>query len=405
MKWKLLLLIPLCLTLLSPLTTIAGESAYRLPINNYPSDVNKNPITKPIPSKIDKVGKGLEPANDASKFSKTKKIVKVGAALKTANHIRRNKWKYAAGAVIVGATAASYYRNDIDRIIDREFYSDKWRSEKKKKLVPILQKKINNAKPEKKEAVVEAIQESLIYYMSKYNGESAGKLATSILESLNIMNNQVMMQASFETQQRNDARVLIKLKIDEVDKTRKRTDCRKGSYEREYITTNNSFGTNGLKSLSEFDVDHYGVQQNINRAYNEGVHEYNKYKKPHDLPQKFYDFEKDHIPSKKAVALYLAKRDNFGVLYGKPKSDYIIKNAISVVMRTSIHKRGRTNGKDNIDISKEDAKNLKQAIFDDFEEYYLLASIDNQNDYSYKTNWVKALIKTYIENEKMCLFL
>lgn len=132
MKWKLLLLIPLCLTLLSPLTTIAGEPAYRLPINNYPSDVNKNPITKPIPSKIDKVGKGLEPANDASKFSKTKKIVKVGAALKTANHIRRNKWKYAAGAVIVGATAASYYRNDIDRIIDREFYSDKWRSERRK---------------------------------------------------------------------------------------------------------------------------------------------------------------------------------------------------------------------------------------------------------------------------------
>ena len=350
------------------------------------------------------------PANDpiydnGKKFAKTKKIVKVGGALKVANHIRKNKWKYAAGAAIAGASAAMYYRNDIDRIIDREFYSDKWRSEKKAKLVPILYKKINNAKPEKKDDVIEAIQQSLIYYMAKYSGESTGKLATSILESLNIMNNQVMMQTTFETQQRNDAKALIKLKIDEVERTRKRSNCQRGSPEREYITSKNSLTTNGSSTLTEWDVGHYGVQVNINNKNNRLVKKYNNSKSPNDPSKEKYDFEKDHIPSKKAVALYLARRDRLGVLYDDPEATNIEKNAIAVVMKTSIHKRGRTNGTDNKIFSIGDSRNLKQAMFDDFEEYYLIASKDNRNDLLYKINWVKALIETYIENEKMCLFI
>ena len=407
MKWKLLLSLSFCLSLLTPLTTIAGEPAFRPPTTG---GYNSPSIKNPSPPKTGNVGTGLNPANDpiydnGKKFAKTKKIVKVGGALKVANHIRKNKWKYAAGAAIAGASAAMYYRNDIDRIIDREFYSDKWRSEKKAKLVPILYKKINNAKPEKKDDVIEAIQQSLIYYMAKYSGESTGKLATSILESLNIMNNQVMMQTTFETQQRNDAKALIKLKIDEVERTRKRSNCQRGSPEREYITSKNSLTTNGSSTLTEWDVGHYGVQVNINNKNNRLVKKYNNSKSPNDPSKENYDFEKDHIPSKKAVALYLARRDRLGVLYDDPEATNIEKNAIAVVMKTSIHKRGRTNGTDNKIFSIEDSRNLKQAMFDDFEEYYLIASKDNRNDLLYKINWVKALIETYIENEKMCLFI
>lgn len=424
MKWKLLLALSFCFSLLTPLTTTAGEPAIRPPVTG---GYNSPAIKNPSPPKTGNVGTGLNPANDpiydnGKKFAKTKKIVKVGGTLKVANHIRKNKWKYAAGAVVVGGTAGyvarkykdsdivrnaerEYYQNDIDRIIDREFYSDKWRSEKKAKLVPILYKKINNAKPEKKDAVIEAIQQSLIYYMAKYSGESTGKLASSILESLNIMNNQVMMQTAFETQQRNDARALTKLKIDEVDRTRKRTNCQRGSPEREYIKLNNSFNTNGVKQLNEFDVGHYGVQVNINGINNDTVKKYNINKSPSDPIRKNYDFEKDHIPSKKAVALYLAKRDNSGVLYSKPYSKNIVNNAISVVLKTSIHKRGRTNGRKNEIISKKDSTNLKQAIFDDFEDYYLLAAIDKRNDSSFNANWIKALVLTYIKNEEMCLLI
>lgn len=432
MKWKLLLALSFCFSLLSPLTTTAGEPALRPPTGGYNSPSIKNPS----PPKTGNVGSGLNPANDpiydngkkptpsnnVKKFSKTTKVVKVGAGLKTANHIRKNKWKYAAGAVLVGGTAGyaakkyhdseivrnterAYYQNDIDRIVDREFYSDKWRSEKKAKLVPILYKKIHNAKPEKQELVIEAIQESLIYYMAKYNGESSGKLATSILESLNIMTNDVMMQSNFETQQRNDAKVLIKSKIDEVDKTRRRSNCQRGSPEREYIIKKNSLKTNGANTLTEWEVGHYGVQVNINKKNNRRVKSYNKLKAPNDSSQEYYDFEKDHIPSKKAVALYLERRDNLGVSYDDPVATNIENNAIAVVMKTSIHKRGRTNGPDNKVISIADSRNLKQAMFDDFEEYYLVASKDNRNDLLYKINWVKALIETYIENEKMCLFI
>jgi hypothetical protein len=406
MKWKLLLALSFCFSLLSPLTTTAGEPALRPPTGGYNSPSIKNPS----PPKTGNVGTGLNPANDpiydnGKKFAKTKKIVKVGGALKVANHIRRNKWKYAAGAAIAGASAAMYYRNDIDRIIDREIYSDKWRSEKKAKLVPILYKKINNAKPEKQDAVIEAIQQSLIYYMAKYNGESTGKLATSILESLNIMNNQVMMQTAFETQQRNDAKALIKLKIDEVDRNRKRTNCKRGSNEREYIKRKNSLKTNGANTLTEWEVGHYGIQVNINNKNNRRVKKYNKLKSPNDPSQENYDFEKDHIPSKKAVVLYLERRDNLGVSYDEPVLTNIENNAIAVVMKTSIHKNGRTNGPDNKVLSIDDSRNLMKAMFDDFEEYYLVASKDNRNDLLYKINWVKALIETYIENEKMCLFI
>lgn len=419
MKWKLLLAVSFCFSLLTPLTTIAGEPAFRPPVTGgYQPPFVKNPIQTTTGT----VGNGVKPANapkfnntpkaandpiyDNSKnFSKTKKVVKVGAVLKTANHIKRNKWKYAAGAVIAGSAIAIHYRNDIDRIIDNEFYSNKWRSEKKTKLVSTLSKKINNVKPEKKDALISAIQQSLIYYMGKYKGEPFDKLASSVLVSLTLMTPAVINQASFEDQQRNDARALIKSKIDEIERTRRRTNCQKGSYEREYIKLNSNFNSNGVKSLNEFDVGHYGVQVNINNINNNLVTKYNMNKSPNDPIRINYSFEKDHIPSKKAVALYLAKRDNLGVLYAKPYSKNIENNAISVVMQKSIHKRGRTNGRKNEAISKIDSTNLKQAIFNDFEDYYLLASSDNRNDSSFKANWIKALVLTYIENEAMCLFI
>jgi len=417
MKWKLLL--AFCFSLLLPYTTNAGEPAFRPPATGgYQPPFVKNP-NQPTTGKV---GTSIQPANEpkfnnlpkaandpvydnAKKFSKTKKVVKVGAALKTANHIRKNKWKYAAGAVIAGSLVAIHYKNDIDRIIDKEFYSNKWRSEKKTKLVSTLSKKIQNAKPEKKDDLISAIQQSLIYYMGKYKDDPFDKLASSVLISLNLMTPAVINQVSFERQQRNDARALIKSKIDEVERSRRRTNCQKGSYEREYITSKNPLKTNGSNTLTEWDVGHYGVQVNINNKNNRLVKKYNKTKAPNDPIRENYDFEKDHIPSKKAVALYLANRDNLGVLYNDPKATNIENNAITVVMKTSIHKRGRTNGPDNKIISIQDARNLKQAIFDDFEEYYLIASKDNRNDLQYKSNWSRALVETYIENEKMCLFI
>ena len=396
MKWKLLLLIPLCLTLLSPLTTIAGEPAYRLPINNYPSDVNKNPITKPIPSKIEKVGKGLEPANDASKFSKTKKIVKVGAALKTANHIRRNKWKYAAGAVIVGATAASYYRNDIDRIIDREFYSDKWRSEKKKKLVPILQKKINNAKPEKQDAVIEAIQQSLLYYMVMYDNEPAGKLAVSVLDSLNIMTPLLQSQTQSGINHKAFAMNLLNQKVVELKRDNKRTNCEKGSPRREYILQNQS-KDNDVKSeyrLSEWDVDSYQRQSVITE---------NNRKRVNRDKQQYYQFHNDHIPARAPIIVYLEKREHRKLSDIEAKD--VKKNATSVAILAERHRKGRTYGDSNKASIAESAANLKASMYFDFIEYYFNYAKDGLNDDTFKRKWLIAFAKTYLRNESLCLFI
>lgn len=299
--------------------------------------------------------------------------------------------------------AAMYYRNDIDRIIDREFTSDKWRSEKKSKLVPILYKKIHNAKPEKQDAVIEAIQQSLIYYMVFYDNEQWGKLASSILDSLGVMNQTVMTQVNFEISKRKEAYSLILNAVDKIEKNRKRTNCQKGSIERNYIISPQVYSPT-VRVLNEWDVDHYGMQVNINEKYKEDYPIQNKYRLPqHQLAR--YDFEKDHIPSKKAVALYLANRDNHGIQYPKPISGYIVRNAISVTLKTSIHKSGRTNGFDNQAFSKIDSKDLKKAVFKDFIQYYVLAYQGGYDDQVYKNNWLKALVETYIKNEALCLFI
>lgn len=417
MKWKLLLLIPFCLSLLMPLTTNAGEPAFRPPTTGgYNPHFVKNPI-----SPTGNVGSGLNPANDpiydnsktpvssnaAKKISKTQKVVRIGVGLKTANHIRKNKWKYLAGAVVVGGSvgyiARNNYQDSIDRVVDKYVVSDLWSSEKKDKLIPILRKKIEKSKPEDQPVIIEAVQQSLIYYMVFYNDESWGKLANSVLNSLNIMNNDVVMQVNSELSKRKEAYALILSAVDKIERNRKKTNCQKGSYERNYIISPQVYSPT-VRVLNEWDVDNYGMQVNINEKYKEDYPIQNRYRvSAHQLSR--YDFEKDHIPSKLAVAKYLEKRDNHGIKYAKPISGYIIRNAISVVLKTSVHKSGRTNGYDNQALSTIDARDLKKAVFKDFISYYVLAYQGGYDDQLYKANWLKAFVETYIRNEALCLFI
>lgn len=94
-----------------------------------------------------------------------------------------------------------------------------------------------------------------------------------------------------------------------------------------------------------------------------------------------------------------------GIKYAKPISGYIIRNAISVVLKTSVHKSGRTNGYDNQALSTIDARDLKKAVFKDFISYYVLAYQGGYDDQLYKANWLKAFVETYIRNEALCLFI
>lgn len=381
MKWKLLLALSFCFSLLIPITTNAFQDVdgkYTGGTTTKPSI----PTTKPISP------------NTAKNISKATKVVKIGAAVKTANHIRRNKWKYAAGAVIVGATAASYYRNDIDRIIDDKFYSNKWRSEKKSELVPVLYKKIHNAKPEKQEAIIEAIQQSLKYYMVMYHNEPFGKLATDIATSLSLMDGTLTKEVELSISSKEKASFIIDSVVLNLKRKNRKTNCRKGSIEREFIKNKYSYTTNEIV-LKEWDVDAYGYQDKINTNYNNSVNK---------VRSKYYNFHKDHIPSKRAIELFLQNRDNGN----KPLSSDIVSNieanATSVVLIDKIHRAGRTYGWKNPIASVVDSKDLFVAMVLDFETYYVMFAERGLVDDSFIANWSRAFAETYILNEKLCLF-
>lgn len=386
MKWKLLLLIPFCLTLLMPITSNAFQDVD----GKYTGGTTTKPsvsTTKPISS------------NTAKNISKATKVVKIGAALKTANHIRRNKWKYAAGAVIVGATAASYYRNDIDRIIDNKFYSNKWRSEKKSELVPVLYKKIHNAKPEKQEAIIDAIQESLKYYMVMYNNEPFGKLATDVATSLGILTVDFKTEVELSLSDKERASYIIDSTVLDLRKRNRKTNCKRGSSEREFIKQRYSYDTKDTV-LKEWDVDAYGHQDKINSNHNDSV----------KVSSKYYKFHKDHIPSKKAVELFLQARDNGNIKFDPDVISNIYNNATSVVLFDKIHRAGRTygwkNGKSTVATSRSviDSKNLFAAMVLDFESYYVMYAEKGLADDTFIMNWSRAFAETYLLNEKLCLF-
>lgn len=380
MKWKLLLLIPLCLTLLSPITSNAFQDVD----GKYTGGTTTKPISP----------------NTAKNISKATKVVKIGAAVKTANHIRRNKWKYAAGAVIVGATAASYYRNDIDRIIDNNFYSDKWRSEKKAKLVPILYKKIHNAKPEKQDAIIEAIQQSLMYYIVMYDGQPFEKLGTSVLNSLNIMTPALQKQKILSLSDKANATLIINSTILDLKRKNSRPRCARGSQERNEIYKKNEFSQkngNAIKdiNLAEWDVDSFQKQSIITENYKQHVN---------NDRTRYYPFHKDHIPAKKSIEFYLERRDNFSSGFKSDVVKNIYNNATSVVVLGDLHSKGRTWGIPTAK-AKADSYNLEKSMIEDFIAYYVLYGSKGLNDSVFIRKWSIAFTEAYLRNESLCLFI
>lgn len=380
MKWKPLLSLFFCFSLLIPITSQAFQDVD----GKYTGGNSTKPVNP----------------NTAKNISKATKVVKVGAALKTANHIRKHKWKYAAGAVIVGATAASYYRNDIDRIIDNKFYSNKWRSEKKSELVPVLYKKIHNAKPEKQAAIIEAIQESLMYYIVMYDGQPFEKLATSVLNSLNIMTPALQKQKTLSLSDKANATLIINATLLDLKRKNQRPRCARGSKERNAIYEKNEYSKKNGNAiteiqLSEWDVDSFQKQSIITENYKKHVN---------NDRSRYYAFHKDHIPAKKAIEFYLERRDNFSKGFKSDIVKHIYNNATSVIVLGDFHSKGRTWGIPTAR-AKAESYNLEKSMIEDFIAYYVLYGSKGLNNATFVRKWSTAFSEAYLRNESLCLFI
>lgn len=305
------------------------------------------------------------------------------------NHVSHHKLGYAALAVVGGAF---YFRKDIEDLVDQHMASDKWPSEKKSILVPKLSKKISTAKPQDKQAVISATQNALMYYVVMYNGESLGKTASDIADRLGIVDDHFLNQLNVSLTAKQTAVALINTTMTTTIEKIPKTNCLKGSYNRDYIKEKQNNSTNEIK-LIQWDVASYEKQKKISENYNTYIKRNGGQR---------YDFHKDHIPSKKAIELFLKKRDN--LIITKDIRNNIYNNATSVVLTDTIHRNGRTYGGKNKLLIAGDAKNLELAMNKDFITYYIMFSIMGQADPSFDIRFTKAYIETYVRNERLCLF-
>lgn len=260
--------------------------------------------------------------------------------------------------------------------------------------MPILYKKIHNAKPEKQDAIIEAIQQSLKHYMVMYHNEPFGKLATDVALSLNIMDTAFSTDVQLSLSDKEKASLIIDSIVLDMKKKNRRTNCRKGSVEREWIKSKQEYDSKSIV-LKEWDVGPFGHQFKINENYNNSVN---------NDKSKYHKFHKDHIPSKRAVELFLQKRDNGNLPFDPDIVKNIYNNATSVVLIDKIHRAGRTYGGKNVKISIGDAQNLFAAMVLDFETYYVMFAEKGLVDEKFIYYWSESFAETYIFNERLCLF-
>lgn len=324
----------------------------------------------------------------ASKAAKTGMVWKGGKWV--VNHVSHHKLGYASLAVIGGAF---YFRKDIEELVDYHISSDKWSSEKKSILIPKLSKKINNAKPQDKDAVILATQNALMYYMVIYDGESFGRTATDIIDSLGIRDNEFLKNYDIAMAAKKTAVAMISATMATTIARSPKTNCVRGSFNREYIKQKQD-NSSSSTTLVQWDVGAYEKQRKITENYNQQ-------RKVTGKP--LYDFHKDHIPSKKAIETYLKKRDSLVIT--KDLRDNIYNNATSVVLTDTIHRVGRTYGGKNKNLIAIDAKNLEIAMVKDFIVYYVVFSLLGQADAAFDLRFTKAYIETYTRNERLCLFI
>lgn len=360
MKWKLLLYLSFCLSLLITITTNATT---------------------------------LAPTGSGT----TAKVVRAGMVWKggkwvtkgVVNHVAHHKIGYAGLAIIGGAL---YFRKDIYELVDRDITSDKWPSEKKAILIPKLSKKINNAKPQDRAAIIFTTQDALMHYMVMYEDESLGRTATDIITALGLKTNEFLTDYDIALAAKRTAITMISTTMATTIANMPKTDCTKGSYNREYIKKKQNNSSADIL-LTQWDVGAYEKQKKITENYN---------KTRKTTGKALYDFHKDHIPSKKAIEVFLKKRD--GLVIRKDVRDTIYNNATSVVLTDSIHRVGRTYGGKNKNLIAMDALNLEVAMTKDFVVYYVIFSLLGQADLSFNIRFTNAYIETYVRNERLCLF-
>ena len=356
MKWKLLLALSFCFSLLIPITTNATT---------------------------------LAPTGTGT----TAKVVRTGMVWKggkwVVNHVAHHKLGYASLAVVGGVY---YFRKDIDELVDKYMTSDKWSSEKKSILVPKLTKKINNAKTQDQAAVIVAIQNSLMHYMVMYEDESLGRTATDIITALDLRTGEFLKNYDIALAAKKTAVSLITVAMTTTIANIQKTNCMKGSYNREYIKQKQDNSSSNT-TLEAWDVGPYEKQKKI-------TDNYNKLRKTNG--KSLYDFHKDHIPSKKAVLEYLKKRDKMVVTPDIVKN--INNNATSVVMIDTKHRIGRTYGQNNKKFYTIDSMDLELAMKKDFVMYYILFTLSGEVNKVFDVKFVSAYIETYVRNERLCLF-
>ncbi|MGD1524254.1 hypothetical protein [Vibrio harveyi] len=109
------------------------------------------------------------------------------------------------------------------------------------------------------------------------------------------------------------------------------------------------------------------------------------------------DLEHDHIPSQKAVKVFLEKK--LGSTFSRTSAQYknITNNASTIEIHKTLHAQGRTwrgrNTKLQITL---DSKNLRKATLKDFSYHYMNSGFD--------WSLMSSFVKVYKRNSALCLY-
>lgn len=322
-------------------------------------------------------------SNHSNAASLTSKVAK--GAVKTA---------FRPVIIVGGGSYLLYkYKTNVNNIIKNEFSSKENLSNIQNNLTLKLNKKILKTRPEKLDILIYEIQKSLKLYIVMYDGNKVSSVAQQIAINLGIFDINMQNQIKKEIFYKKEAELLISNIIASTVDNGSKTNCQKGSYNRNFIYNDNKdlYKTNSTV-LNEWDVGAYAYQTKITKNYN-------YYIKING--GNYYKYHKDHIPSKKSILEYLKKRDGGFVKFNSNVIKNIYDNSTTVVLNSDIHRIGRTFGQYIID----DSNNLYLAMIKDFVFYYVYYYSNNLNDHRFKFQWSRAFAATYIRNEQLCLFV